>query len=257
MTKMPFSKRLRAGLRAMLESRGRRIIAWPQRGVDAIHDMCEHGDREFETVFDIGANNGDTAALFLSGFPAARLWLFEPGRQMHAALQSRFSGNPRVTVEHAALGASSGTVKLLHTASDTMSFIGEAARSPLGEVTCSETATMVSLDAYCSGAGIPNIDFLNIDTEGYDLEVLIGAEDLLRNSAVSFVECECGMNPENALHCRFEDVNALLLDHGYRLFGFYEQVPEWISQQPHLRRANAVYISPGLIGRGRGRANVG
>jgi hypothetical protein len=30
---------------------------------------------------------------------------------------------------------------------------------------------------------------------------------------------------------------------GYRLFGIYEQVHEWMAHTPNLRRVNAVFVS--------------
>jgi hypothetical protein len=40
-------------------------------------------------------------------------------------------------------------------------------------------------------------------------------------------------------------------DRGYRLFQFYEQVHEWPTGYPHLRRCDVVYISPVVIERNR------
>jgi hypothetical protein len=38
-----------------------------------------------------------------------------------------------------------------------------------------------------------------------------------------------------------------LEDRAYSLFGIYEQVPEWTLNKPHLRRANAVFVSAQVI----------
>lgn len=58
------------------------------------------------------------------------------------------------------------------------------------------------------------------------------------------------MHPGNARHVPFEALRDQLAHHGYVLFGFYDQTPEWPTGAPHLRRADPVFLSPRLA-RGR------
>ena len=94
--------------------------------------------------------------------------------------------------------------------------------------------------------GIKHIDYLKIDTEGYDLEVIKGASDLLSRNAISFIEVEVSMNPNNTFHVSLEEVKKHLGQNNYFLFGLYEQVLEWKIKAPVLRRCNALFISGAL-----------
>jgi hypothetical protein len=110
-----------------------------------------------------------------------------------------------------------------------------------------ERVKIVSLDSFCADNAIPHISYLKIDTEGMDLEVLKGACSMLSREAIDFVEVEAGMNPDNLHHAPFEDLKSGLESHGFRLFGIYEQVSEWPTGAPHLRRVNAVFLSGAMI----------
>ncbi len=46
------------------------------------------------------------------------------------------------------------------------------------------TEQRISIDAYCKEHSITDVDFIKIDTDGHDYEVLLGAEQTLRNSVL-------------------------------------------------------------------------
>ena len=88
------------------------------------------------------------------------------------------------------------------------------------------------------------IGLLKVDSEGHDLQVLIGFRKMLAATRIDLVEAEVGMNPENKRHVSFEAVKAYLERFGYRLFLIYEQtydVP--FSGRAVLRRCNVVFVS--------------
>ncbi len=72
---------------------------------------------------------------------------------------------------------------------------------------------------------------MKIDTEGYDLEVLRGAESLLTHQRVDLVQVEAGMNRDNHRHVTFILLTEYLERFNYRLFGIYNQSGEWPARQ--------------------------
>ena len=49
-----------------------------------------------------------------------------------------------------------------------------------------------TLDLFCEREAIPNIDFLKIDTEGNELDVLEGAKKLLSGGKIKIIQFEFG-----------------------------------------------------------------
>jgi FkbM family methyltransferase len=193
-----------------------------------------------QVVFDVGANVGQTAAKFRRRFARAQIHCFEPFAQSAARIRAR--GIRGVAVHEIALGSVAAT-GMLSQGSDPATFH-----------LCddgSEIVKVETIDAFCAAHGIERIDFLKIDTEGHDLEVLKGATTMLGACRIGAVQVEAGLNPENTFHVPFEALKAYLEAHGYRLFGIYDQVSEWPTRQPHLRRANPLFVSPEISRRSR------
>jgi hypothetical protein len=55
-----------------------------------------------------------------------------------------------------------------------------------------ERIALTTLDSYCAFEGIQKIDFLKIDAEGHDLEVLKGASTMLAEGRITYVQFEFG-----------------------------------------------------------------
>ena len=106
-----------------------------------------------------------------------------------------------------------------------------------------ESVDIVTLDEFCHSKRIDQVNYLKIDTEGGDLEVLKGAVNMLTEQRIDLVEVETGMNPRNSRHVPFEAIKKFLESHGYFIFGIYEQVSEFPTGEPHLRRTNPLFIS--------------
>jgi FkbM family methyltransferase len=194
---------------------GRRAFArfarflWLRSRSDVPNDFETNGERAFQqtvvrvlfgdehvVVFDVGANVGIWSAPLAQDFFDAdklgrlSLHLFEPSPDSFASLQDgmeRFRGGHVVLNQCAVgkhtdkrflyvMGRNAGTNTLRPGDSDDV--------NDVIEVDC------INLDAYCRTRGIKKIDFMKIDVEGGDLEVLLGAEGLLRQRAVRFVQFE-------------------------------------------------------------------
>jgi FkbM family methyltransferase len=105
-----------------------------------------------------------------------------------------------------------------------------------------ETIQITTLDRISESMGIRQIDFLKIDTEGFDIEVLKGAMTFLKERQITFVQVEAGMNPYNQRHIPIQKFVDFLRPFGYILFGIYDQHLEW-SGEKRLRMSNPVFIS--------------
>jgi FkbM family methyltransferase len=215
-----------------------RALRQPQRGADVCTDLALVVKPAL--IFDVGANIGQSAAKFRRRFPAARILCFEPSAASAARIRARRLRD--VAVHEVALGSAAARATLARGHDPAIFHIAAA------DEEAAETIAVETLDAFCAAQAIERIDFLKIDTEGHDLEVLKGAAGMLAAGRIAAIQVEAGLNPDNRFHVPFEVLKAYLEGHGYRLFGIYDQVNEWPTRQPHLRRANPLFVAPWVYG---------
>lgn len=199
-------------------------------------------------VFDVGANVGQSVRNYLNWFPRSQIYCFEPVGATFQRLIENTKNNERVRCFQLAFGASKGKGRMVLQGHPDSFFL----LTPLREIAVSndsktEEVDIETIDEFCYTRSISHISYLKIDTEGGDLEVLRGAGIMLNENRIDLVEVEAGMNCRNKWHIPFEALKEYLESKEYFLFGIYEQVPEFLTKEPHLRRANPVFISLRVI----------
>jgi FkbM family methyltransferase len=194
-------------------------------------------------VLDVGANKGQTIELMLSALRAPLIFSFEPNPTLAAHL-SRTYGSLGIEVTQAALGSEEGTTILNVADSDDLSSILEFSRAkenPFYEahtVVDRVTVPMLTLDTWAKKRNVQGIDLLKIDTQGFDLEVLKGATEMLSERRPRTILIEVSFISIYEGQCSFCDINDFLRSRGYALLTFYEIA------RPHLNIgwATACYL---------------
>jgi FkbM family methyltransferase len=200
---------------------------------------------KFSTVFDVGANVGQSAAKFAIDYPGATIYTFEPSPGTFQVLTGRVANLSSVRPFQLAFGSARARLR----------FDTSPPGHDLHRIAKNQSDTSLpeveawTIDGFCAEHGIAAVDYLKIDTEGHDLEVLRGAERMLSGAAVGLAVAECSVNRDNTRHVPFCELHSFMEGVGYRLFGIYEQIAEWPTRKPNLRRVNAAYISPKVIER--------
>lgn len=162
--------------------------------------------------FDIGANIGlyTVPACHQVG-PAGRIVGFEAHPFICGFLRRNVARNcgGNVTVENLAVGAEAGEIHLaFHPANP-----GETHVALDGEA--GEAVPVVALDAYCAERGIARIDYLKIDVEGYETNVLRGAAEVIGASPAILIQTE--YKPQHlSRYGRPLDMAELLLGWGFK-----------------------------------------
>jgi len=212
-------------------------------GIDLHEDIRRCLPNEhLKTIFDVGANEGQSARKFLEHYPSATIRCFEPNPDCCEILQAVDS---RLIIVKLAVGDKIGVKGFDRSqgGSDMFRLTGDMS----GEI-----VTVDTLDHFCETNAVKQIDLLKIDTEGHDLEVLRGGAGLLKDNRINILQAEVSMNVDNKYHTPFSEAHAHMEHFGYRLFAIHEQVNEWPAHEPHMRRANVCYISAAVIARNKG-----
>jgi len=170
-----------------------------------------------DLCFDIGANLGNRVRCFIE--MDCRVVAVEPQPQCHAALRRDFHDTPGVTILPLAVAAQPGTREMRISPDHVLSSMSEpfirttTASGRFARSVWNETAMVdcTTLDALISEHGMP--DFMKIDVEGYESEVLAGLSQPVPALSIEWTP----ELPENTLAC-IEKLES---------FGAYEYQVSW------------------------------
>jgi FkbM family methyltransferase len=196
-------------------------------------------------IFDVGARNGVTAMQFSDAFPNARVFAFEPVDENFRKMQETLIGKPEIIRRQLALGAkrSRGHIRIDPIHSSTGSLIDAPTSS-------SQPIEIDTIDNVCEAEHIDQIDFIKIDVEGHELDVLAGAKKMLNSNGIGLIKLESAVDPDRQYHTPFVALCDFLFPFGFRLFGIYDQYEDWqdMATAP-LRRFDAVFIGKSYLRR--------
>jgi FkbM family methyltransferase len=123
------------------------------------------------TFIDVGANVGYFSIVGATTLgPSGRVYAFEPVADIYKLLCRNISLNKlnNVTPVNSACFSSSGEMAMMRDIDSAKSRLSPVAQE-------NETVQLTTLDAFVDEVGLERIDFIKIDAEGSDLEVLKGA----------------------------------------------------------------------------------
>jgi FkbM family methyltransferase len=207
-------------------------------------------DAGARVVFDVGANVGDWADALLRQIPNAELHAFEIVPDIAEQLARRFADRAGVTVNAVGLGASAGDVSVHYYPS--YSEGSGMLELPFELAQERRSARVVTGDAYCDEHGIAHIDFLKLDVEGVEGQVLDGFQRMLETRAVDAVQFEYGLaNIES--HVLLLDFHRRFDALGYDVGKVY---PNHVDFRPYDRRVDEDFRGPNFIAVSRARAEL-
>jgi len=213
---------IRKAVKQLLRRAGIDIRFIPELGFDAYEDMRKLAATERPIVFDVGANRGQTIEHFRDVFARPVIHSFEPGVDTFAELQRRCAGVPDLHLNKIALGARAESRTFLHTEPDNMSSFLEPSVDAWGEIKDRYPVEVMTVDDYCRARGIDRIDILKSDTQGFDLDVLKGAQGMIESRAIHLILMEITFSDMYKGLPRFDEICSFLLDRRFALVSFYD-----------------------------------
>lgn len=168
--------------------------------------------RHGSTFFDVGANIGLYAVpasrrVGVSGLTVA----FEAHPYIFKFLQANMTRNGAspMLAENLAVGEASKSTRIAYNAENP----GQTRIAIGAEV--AEPVAMVTLDDYCQRQRIRAVDYLKIDVEGYEINVLRGARDIIARSPEILIQTEYE-RAHRAVYVHAGELPELLQGWGFR-----------------------------------------
>lgn len=235
----------RGALDAMLRNRAFPLTRYFPRGVNWMYDVQRYaGTRQLHTIFDVGANIGQTVGALLPFFPNANIFCFEPVSASYQELTQAFG--ERAHCFNLALGNEIGTrtIKLQSNSElNTFHHVKDPGASFTGVL---ETVNIVTLDTFCGEHNILSIDLLKLDVQGWESDVIEGAGDLLDKKKVRFIFAEAAFRRGDGDMTLFGFLDEKLAERGFLFSGFYDFV-RYGDRKEFTLFANALYMNPAFV----------
>jgi FkbM family methyltransferase len=182
---------------------------WFEDEIKFLRHLLQPGQK----IIDIGANHGVyTLSMAKRVGPTGRVWAFEPASSTAALLEASITANgySQVVLEKCALSNVMGTAQLSLNANSELNALVHGDQSN-GE---SETVPLVTLDSCMETHGWKGIDFMKIDAEGEEANILRGgARFFATESPLVEYEVKAG----NEMHLELVQAFAELGYESYRL----------------------------------------
>lgn len=188
-------------------------------------DMRKLIQKDNPVVVDGGANNGGTVTTFKQYFPGSTILAFEP---LDLGLEENTKEFDGVHIEYLALGEKNKQIEFNVTYyPDTSSIFLPNNLKDLEylKVQDKKKVSMVSLDKWSREKHFQNIDIIKLDLQGYELNALKGAKELLSGS-VKLVYVECSFREVYLNQPLFCDVYQYMKNCGFGLYNIYRESPK-------------------------------
>ena len=163
------------------------------------HTLKRYIKKDRPILFDVGANIGDYSQELSRAFPNGTIFSFEPNREAfeYAAEALAALG---VYCYNLGLGAKPGKARIYTYAHDRLSQHASLYKEVFLDLYKTDQLSefefqLTTVDQFCETHRIDFIDFIKIDTEGHELEVLKGAARMLAENRISIIQFEF-----NSLH---------------------------------------------------------
>ncbi len=205
--------------------------------------------RSGDIVFDVGANKGEWSKNVLLNVSSVNIYSFEPVASVFDVLKDNLSDS-EASLHNIAISDSDGKKRFFYyNQNSELSTFYRRASSVEQELDIKPIQVMVqtkTLDLFCKEQLISHIDFLKIDTEGAELDVLQGAVELLQGHKIKTIQFEYG-DTYSDVGITLRQVCQLLSSYGYTIFRIFANglihIKNWNDSLENNRYSNYLAVS--------------
>lgn len=200
---------------------------WDQILTSSSKDLLERKNCIGTVVFDVGANKGQSLREYAVLFPNCEIHAFEPNINLNPDISREMLQFPnnKFHLLNFGLGSKEELRDFnIYNDDGVSSFLNaesflHALNPNSWQLQSNNPQLLQTLDRYIfESKVIP--DIIKIDTQGFDLEVLLGSQEILKRGVVSIIGVEVLFAKNYEKQGYFWDVASLLFNYGYQLYDF-------------------------------------
>jgi len=190
-------------------------------------------------IFDIGAEDGASCERYSRLFTKPILHAFEPRPDQFGIMKSKFNDNKNIYLNNVAVGSKKEIKKFNQIKGGGRSSFLKSTVDSLSDQTQID-AQVITIDEYVNKNNIKRINLLKIDTQGYEDEVLKGAQETLRLNKIDIIETELILGNMYEKTLSFNEIENLIYAYGYKFFALvnhqnFDQNSDNLIDRPNLQ----------------------
>jgi FkbM family methyltransferase len=194
------------------------------------------GDLPRPTIFDVGANAGQSAMAYHRMFPHAQITSFEPVPSLRQEFAANLGALP---VEIVPLAVSDTLSEIEFFEYNVTGYNSISVCTVPGVQVVNKTRVKTTtIDQFCDERGINSINILKLDIQGSELKALRGARAMLARQAVDVVFSEILFSRQYEQQAMYYEIAAFLDGLGYPIFRCYDL---FYAQNRRLAYTDAIF----------------
>lgn len=197
-----------------------------------------------DLIIDVGSHEGESISRFLSINKNIKIHSFEPNDICYQKSLKKYLGHKNVFLNNMALGKKKSIRTFnINNNSQTSSFykINQNFKFENKKFKTIKKKKIIleTLDNYCFKNKIKKINFLKLDTQGWEKEILLGAKNLLNRRRIKKIQIEITLCNHYEKSFNFLEFEKILLKYGFKLINISN--PTWDNKAKKILWLDALY----------------
>lgn len=194
---------------------------WKDRDILEFYKKNRESSGTAKSIFfDVGACKGEYSRLLVSLFDDCEIHCFEPVKDLYNCLVENFRDNQNIIAHNMAISSVNNENQCINYLPAHYEWSSLFYRECFkGKEIRKESVHVMSIDQFCHTNNIEIIDFLKIDTEGNELNVVKGSIEMLTAGKINSGQFEYGGAFLDA-HTSLAEICEILKEAEYTIYNY-------------------------------------
>jgi FkbM family methyltransferase len=207
------------------------LLSWRMHGLN-IHLLKKLQSKYFQslninTIYDVGANIGQSTMMLHLAFPKADIHVFEPLPECFSKLNKMFGNIPKISLNNIALGDEIGTISFEQNEFSASSSVLAMTKEHIENFSFTSDRSIINvpintLDNYKPNHKAESNLLIKIDVQGYEDRVIKGGEMTIGQAKVLIIETSFSQLYEG--EALFSDIYNHIISLGFTYKGAFDQL---------------------------------